>query len=85
MYQYLVYRTGTGIIIGTRRVRVLYEIGATYEVRHNSHSLVVANLGILVAADQASMHTLPNSTRTQSREAEPEHKHKHDRCRGQQL
>ena len=39
---------------------------------------MVADLGILVAADQAPTHTLPNSTSTQqSRGAEAEHKHKH--------
>ena len=32
MYQHLVCRTGAGIIIGTRTVRVLYEIGATYDI-----------------------------------------------------
>ena len=32
MYQYLVYRTGAGIIVGTRTVRVLYEIGATNDI-----------------------------------------------------
>ena len=79
MYQYLVYHTGAGIILGTRTVRVLYETGATHDIT----SLVVADLGILVAADQA--HTLPNSTSTRSRGAEAEHKHKHGRCRGQQL
>ena len=33
-----------------------------------------------MAADQAPMHTLPNSTSTQSRGAEAKHKHKHGRC-----
>ena len=69
----VLYYSGTGIIIGTRTVHVLYlyEIGAW--------------LPILVAADQAPMHTLPNSTSTQSRGAEAKHKHKHGRCRGQPL
>ena len=38
---------------------------------------MVADFGILVAADQAPSHTLPNSTSTQSHGAEAEHKHKH--------
>ena len=32
IHQYLEYHTGTGIIIGTRTVRVLYETGATYDM-----------------------------------------------------
>ena len=40
-----------------------------------TNGVVVADLGILVAADQAPTHTLPNSTSTQSRGAQAEHKH----------
>ena len=32
IHQYLEYHTGTGSIIGTRTVRVLYEVGITYDM-----------------------------------------------------
>ena len=32
IHQYLICYAGTGIIIGTRTVRVLYETGATYDM-----------------------------------------------------
>ena len=82
IHQYLEYHASTGIIIGTRTVRVLYDTGATYDM-----TALPWWLPILVAADQVPMHTLPNSTSTESRgaEAKHNHKHKHSRCRGQQL
>ena len=48
------------------------------ELHTTKQPLVVADLGILVAADQVPTHTLSNSTCTQqSRGAEAEHKNKH--------
>ena len=70
-YQYLAYHTGIGIIIGTRTVRLLYEIGATYDMT----ALGDCQSWFLVAAGQARMRTLPNATSTQSRGAEAKHKH----------
>ena len=64
------------IVIGTRTTVVgdLFEIGVTHDI-HSSPSLVVADLEVLVAGNQAPMHTLPNSTSTQPRGTEAEYKH----------